>query len=204
MAGVDVGQGINGAQGMRCFIAIELPESVRSSLDELSARLRRSAVRASWVRPENMHVTLRFLGEISEERAGEVVRLLEDSCANTVSFRVTLQGTGAFPNMKTPNVIWAGIRPNDAILEVQRITENVAERVGCSKEKNRFHPHVTLARIKDPRNASGLQRYLAAEKDWEGGEVYVEHIAVFQSELTPKGPIYTRLACVRLSVSKVT
>ncbi len=199
MAGVDVGQGINGAWGMRCFIAIELPESVRSNLEGLSARLRRSGVRASWVRPENMHVTLRFLGEICEERVGEVVRLLEASYANTPPFRFTLQGTGAFPNMKTPSVIWAGIRPNEAILEVQRIAEDVAQRVGCSKEKNRFHPHVTLARIKDPRNASGWQRYLAAEKDWEGGEVCVEQVAVFQSELTPRGPIYTRLAFIQFS-----
>lgn len=185
---------------MRCFIAIELPESVRTGLGELSARLRRSGVRASWVRPENMHVTLRFLGEISEECVEEVVRLLQNSYANASPFQLTLRGTGAFPNVKTPHVIWAGISPNDAILEVQRVAEDVGQRVGCGREKNRFHPHVTLARIKDPRSASGLQRYLAAEKDWEGGEVGVEQVAVFKSELTPAGPIYTRLAVTRFSV----
>jgi len=190
---------------MRCFVAVELPETIRESLAELSRRVRQSRVRASWVSPENMHITLRFLGEISEKDVADLVGLLELLCEEFPSFRLTACGVGAFPSMRAPSVLWAGVQPSDGdIAQLQEKTEEAAQRLGCKKEKNRFHPHVTFARIRDPRDAAGLTRFLENERNWCAGEFDVSRITVFRSELTPRGPVYTKLHTVSLRPDSIS
>lgn len=179
---------------MRTFIAIELSENVRSALLELSARLRKSDVRASWVKSDAMHLTLRFLGEITTENVERLVAGLDEPYSAMEPFELTVKGTGAFPSFREPSVAWAGVEPLEGgLARAQTIAENAAQSIGLKSEKRRFHPHLTLARIKDPAGASRLTSLLAREKDFAGGSFQVESVTLFSSTLTPNGAVYERI-----------
>lgn len=179
---------------MRAFIAIELPESLRVQLGELVARLRKTGVRASWVRPDRMHLTLRFLGDVTEEQVAALTESLTESCQGVAPFSLNCRELGAFPKLRKPSVVWAGISPLEPDLaQVQSAAETSARACGLTPERKSFHPHVTLVRIKDPRNASALVRAVELEGDFTAGAFEVSHVSLFSSELTPHGPIYTRI-----------
>ena len=179
---------------MRTFIAIELPEAVRKKLVGLIAALRRGSVRASWVRSDHMHLTLRFLGEITDDHLEVINPALLEACVNTPSFALGVHGLGAFPNLRRPSVLWVGVGPlQPALADLQRASEAAARSAGLASETKPFHPHVTLARIKDPRSAGGLTGEVEAQRDFGAGAFDVTHVSLFSSELTPRGPIYTRI-----------
>lgn len=188
---------MNGAQEyffVRAFIAIELPEAVREKLGDLIVALRRESFRASWVRTGHMHLTLRFLGEVTDERLEVIDPSLRDACANTPSFTLEVRGLGAFPNLRRPSVLWVGVGPLEpALADLQRAAETAARNAGLAPESKPFHPHVTLARFKDPRAAGGLAGEVEARLDFGAGAFDVTHVSLFSSELTPRGPIYTRI-----------
>jgi 2'-5' RNA ligase len=176
------------------FVAIEVPEAVRQAVWALSNRLHKSGVRASWVKPEAMHLTLRFLGEVSAEDAERLGQFLAESYQDNSSFTLFVRGTGAFPNIRHPSVVWAGLEPLEgALAHVQQVAEDAAQRLGLAPERKRFHPHLTLARIRDAREAQALTPYLAREKDFELEAFAATGVTLFLSQLTPSGPIYSRL-----------
>lgn len=180
---------------MRTFIAIELPDDIRSALDTLTVRLRASRIRASWVRAENIHLTLRFLGEISVDHVQRLSGILASAYKDTVPFFLIVRGTGAFPNVRNPNIVWAGVEPAEGPLEkVQAAAETAALSIGCKAERRSFHPHLTLARIKDPAEGRKLLPYLAEERNWSAGAFQAAGVSLFSSQLTPHGAMYTRLA----------
>jgi 2'-5' RNA ligase len=179
---------------MRAFIAIELPESIRTQLGELNSRLRSTRVKASWVQPDRMHLTLRFLGDITDEQAETLSSLITQACSDVPGFTLTCGGLGAFPNLRRPSVVWAGIGPLEPdLVRVQAASESAARSCGLSAETKPFHPHVTLARIKDPRNAAALVDAIHATSAFDAGAFDVSHVSLFSSELTPRGAIYTRI-----------
>lgn len=179
---------------MRCFLAIELPPEVIRRLSQLSARLRRCPVKASWVRPEHMHLTLRFLSDINDAQAQGITDFLRDALAETHPFTLLVQAIGAFPNLRRPSIVWAGIGPLAGPLEtVQAHCERAAERAGLAPETKPFHPHITLARIKDPRSPVDVTHAIERERTFTAGEFSVRGVSLFKSELTPRGPHYTRL-----------
>ena len=179
---------------MRVFIAIELPESVRSRIAALVGRLRESGARVSWVRPENMHLTLRFLGEADPEPVERLEHILSDAYKATPAFALQVQGTGAFPNTRKPSVIWVGVGPLEGpLMQVQDAAEAAARAIGLPPEKKAFHAHITLARIRNARAARPLMERFEEERDFDAGEFSVASVSLFSSQLTPKGPIYARL-----------
>lgn len=179
---------------MRAFIAIELPEAVRDELAAVSRRLRDSKVRAGWVAADRMHLTLRFLGDVTDEQIHRVESTLEPRYAAFAPFDVTVRGAGAFPNLRAPSVVWVGVVPADGPLaEAQGIAEEAASAIGLHPEKRRFHPHVTLARVKDTARAGSLAQAVERERDVEAGAFTVGAVSLFSSELRPAGPVYRRL-----------
>ena len=180
---------------MRLFVAVELGEHVHREAATLVAELRRRVDRRSanakltWVTPERMHLTLRFLGEVPDEKAGDVLAALRDPMP-MAPFDVAWQGLGAFPPKGPPRVLWVGAgdgRPG--LIELEHAVSARLEPLGFERESRPYSPHLTLARV---REAGGLRTSALFEGIAESGigTTTVDAITLFQSKLSPKGPTY--------------
>lgn len=185
---------------MRTFIAIELPDAVHAALGELQGRLRAAGVRASWVKPGNIHLTLRFLGEIDEDRAARIIDMLDGEYGSVRPFVLQVRGVGAFPNARRPSVLWVGCEPAEGPLaRVQQAAETAARAVGLAPEVKVFRPHLTVGRVKDWRAAGPMADALDQAKGCNAGEFEVAGVALFRSRLMPSGAVYERLREFRLT-----
>ena len=179
---------------MRSFVAIEVPEIVKQSLVDLAASMKRSGIKASWAKPDNMHLTLRFLGEITGNDTDKLCELLGKRYSGFEPFIMNVEGVGVFPSVRRPSVIWAGIGlTGDLLSRAYEIAENAAREIGLEPERRTFHPHLTLGRIRDHRESGDLVSELDRHKDFHGGEIAVSSVSLFSSELTPNGAIHTRI-----------
>jgi 2'-5' RNA ligase len=145
-----------------------------------------------------MHLTLRFLGEITEEQKSALSQSLRDLCAGMPPLRLAVEGIGAFPNLRKPDVIWAGFRQVAGDLAgIQQAIEQAALNIGLKRDNKPFHAHVTLARIRDHAGSEELAQAVKARAEGPppvfGDEFQVETVALFQSDLKPGGPVHTRL-----------
>lgn len=183
----------------RIFVAVPLDPPLREAVRALEDRIEAAGARVRWVKPENLHFTLRFLGHIGE-RALEHVRSAVRSCAGTGSFRITLTGVGAFPSARRPQVIWVGVHDGaDGLVNLaERLEEALAAR-GFPREDRAFTPHLTLARVKDPRQQGDLSRVLPEFQGEEMGEQGVTSLVVMESFLRPQGAVYAPVEEVRLA-----
>lgn len=178
---------------MRAFLAIEIPAELQETLTTLRDQWRHSGARASWVRPENMHLTLRFLGEVSREQMDQMAGVLEGAYAAMPALTLAARGVGAFPNRRKPGVVWVGVEAlSGDLAAVQQCAEEAARGIGLPPETKAFHPHITLARIRDSRGIGALPALMAAAEHFDGGAFTAEAVSLFESELRPGGPIYRR------------
>lgn len=172
----------------RAFIAIHLPDEVKRALAEIATELARrvesGAVR--WVRPEQIHLTLRFLGDIPFEQVPAIGAAM-DAAASTPAFAPHLSGTGCFPNQRRPRVIWVGLVDEEARLATLKATLDAGlAPLGYPPEEKPFRAHLTLGRVKDERGVAGVEW----SADVPGLEVPVAAIHLIESQLRPDGPIY--------------
>jgi len=183
---------------MRLFVAIELGEEVlreaAALIDELRRRVDRQARngRLTWVTPDRQHLTLRFLGEVSDERASDLLGTLCDPIA-MAPFDVAWQGLGAFPPKGPPRVLWLGAgRGRDAVLELENAVSARLAPLAFEREDRPYAPHLTLARV---REAGGLRPIPLFEglAEQSIGTTKVDAITLFQSKLSPKGPTYVAM-----------
>ena len=174
---------------LRCFVAVLLPERVRAGLAATCAELRQQTRGLSWVRADNLHLTLRFLGEIEPPTLQLVREAVTDAAAAVPPFTVSLGGLGGFPPGRAPRVLWAGVSTGrEGMMALHRALETALAARGIPEEGRPFHPHVTLARSRDPRGAGGLTRALGAEPVF--GEAPVGALHLMRSELHPGGARY--------------
>ena len=184
---------------MRAFIAIEIPPTVRAALSHCRAELARLPVTASWTRPEAIHLTLKFLGEIPETSTAVVAQKLEQAASDSRAFHLQLAGLGAFPNLRRPRVLWAGLAGEVApAQQLQLRLERELEAAGFPREEKPWKPHLTLARLKSVENprafTAGVEAYRLPELPFE-----VDRVLLFRSELHPSGARYTELAAAALA-----
>lgn len=145
------------------------------------------------VETENIHLTMKFLGDVREELLGELVSLVEG--VSFSPFRMELRGVGAFPNLRRPRVIWAGItRGVDELTGIFESLESGLAGMGFSPERRRFSPHITLVRVRSGRNRERLVREILGHADDEFGDMEVKFVRLKKSVLTPRGPVYSTLA----------
>lgn len=176
---------------MRTFAAVELAGSVKEAVEALNRRLRGYGAQASWVRPENMHLTLRFFGDVAEEQVVRLADKISEGSKGIAPFSLCVRGIGAFPNVRRPSVLWAGVDPTEGGLSLlHTAAENAARAIGLPPDDKAFHPHVTLARIRDARTARPLMEAVEGEAGFDAGAFDVRGMTLFSSELTPRGPIY--------------
>lgn len=176
---------------IRAFVAAELPESVREELGDLAARLRARGVRARWVLPDRMHITVRFLGEIPPERFEAVREALAPPLPVAGPIRLTPAGLGAFPPRGRARVLWVGLEGDTAALGRCALeVETRLEDLGFLRETRPFRPHITLGRARGPGGIPGLERLGPAERSYRGTAFEVAHLTLFESRLGPGGPDY--------------
>ncbi len=186
----------------RVFCAIELPESVRNTVLKHIARLQEAVpdAKASWSRDANLHLTLKFLGEIPRTAVADVSAAASRTVAELAAFPVRLEQTGFFPKQGQPRVLWIGINDSSGQLNELdgRLEEEVAKE-GFEKDPRPFHPHLTIARLRQPRHA----RTLAAahrQLEFEPQEVAVSELLVIRSELSGEGSKYSVVSRHALSL----
>jgi RNA 2',3'-cyclic 3'-phosphodiesterase len=180
---------------MRLFVGVEISADVAAALATLIERLRQRAVtlapdsRMTWVTPERLHVTVRFIGHVDEAKAGAIIATLQAPFAGG-GFRLTVGGLGTFPPKGPPRVVWAGLIEGVEKLKVLEaaVSERLA-RAGIDREDRPYSPHITLARV---REAAGLRSIALLEDvgDVAAGSMHVDAITLFESRLSPKGPTY--------------
>lgn len=175
---------------IRAFIAIELPEDARRALGETERRLAEQLPQGvRWVRPELIHLTLRFLGDTAVAKLPALAAALDALGAQHAPFALALREVGCFPNRKRPRVIWAGLDSQLAPLQaLKRDLDEALVPLGWGVEDRPFQPHLTLGRVKDSRLLQGV----AWQVDVEPVSVPVTAVVLMESELTRVGPIYTR------------
>jgi len=186
---------------IRAFIAIDLPDDVRAALAEVQARLKRAhlGVKVSWVKIENIHLTLQFLGYVPEDKMPGISAALERVCTSHEVFAVPVGGVGAFPNATRPRVLWVGCHDTDARLKaLARDVQTAMQEFGFEPEHREFAAHLTLGRIKWPRPDATLTKVLDSLKDTACGTLRVEAVHLFESQLNPQGSIYTKLSSHKL------
>jgi 2'-5' RNA ligase len=191
---------------MRTFIAIELPKNIKDALASLQEQLKVSGADVKWVAPENIHLTLKFLGEIDDTKLNKVIKILEDTAVDKTPFQIRISSIGAFPKINFPRVIWAGIDKGDN--ETKEIAKELEERIakiGIPKEGRAFSSHITIGRLRSTLNREklikdlGMMSYNFGDKNL--AEFGVTKITLLKSTLTPGGPIYEILKEAHLKAS---
>lgn len=186
---------------MRTFIAVELPEPAREEVCRLQERLRSCDADVKWVERQNMHFTLKFLGEIDESKADPLAKALEKEVAALPRFRYRLEGIGAFPGTSNPKVLWTGVSSGEAeFLKLAACVEKACEGLGFPPEERPFRPHLTIGRMRSRNGAARLIKQLQTE-EFPGSDAEAEQLVLFKSTLSPKGSVYTPLARIPLSSS---
>lgn len=193
---------------IRTFVAIELDTPLRKALAQVQTDLRNRLqkamgpdVRIQWVKPESVHLTLKFLGDIPEERVPEIVASLARVTGAHARCTVDIGGLGAFPDARVPRVLWVGLSGQvEGITRLAAAVERALVELGFVPEPKPFNPHLTLARIKE--RSRDIGRALAVDRMLERaapiGTVMVNAIALMKSELKPSGAVYTKLCEVSL------
>jgi 2'-5' RNA ligase len=179
---------------------VTLPSPLQRRLEEAAAPLRAVASGVSWVSTANYHFTLKFLGDVEEERAAEVAAALAAGVAAVAPFDVAIRGLGAFPTATRPRVIWAGVGAGaPALATLAAAVEECLALIGFPREARGFSAHVTLGRVREPRRAPVLADALVRAESIELGSARVEGVTLMQSRLSPRGAQYTELAALPLA-----
>ena len=190
------------SDAIRAFIAIELNSDTQEGLARIQSELRSARADVKWVKPQNIHLTLKFLGNIDSSQAEKIKQILDEIGNKFKSFESDLNELGAFPKPNSPRVIWVGMQKGkDQVISIVNDLENKISEIGILREDRTFHPHVTLGRLRSPHNRSGLVEFLEKNKTIPPLNFTADKIVLFKSTLTPQGPIYEPLAQVSLKAS---
>ncbi len=190
--------------GLRTFLAIDLPSALHSAIGQKEDKVSRELSGVNWVKPGNLHLTLKFIGDTPESKIDEIKKVMEEAVKLTGSFVITLRGFGVFPDKRLPRTVWTGVEGETMVLEsLASHIESALVPLGFSKEDRPYRPHLTLARIKKDQRAMGM----AIEKagilfdPFIFGRLLVEQVTLFKSDLRPTGSVYSKLWAVPLAKS---
>lgn len=176
---------------LRTFIALLLPDEALRALEREQQHLSDRAGGVKWVRPGAIHLTLAFLGATPAAAIAKISTLVQETAARFQPIDFTLQGIGAFPGIRSPKVIWAGVRTGQALFDLQRRIADGLEGLGFHRDARPFTAHITLGRVRDHRARSALRPLLEERRDISFGEFQAGRLAFVQSDLQPSGPVYT-------------
>jgi 2'-5' RNA ligase len=184
----------------RLFFAIELPAEVRHKIGEHIEKLRAASpdVRASWTRQDNLHLTMKFFGDVPVADVKRISAAAESAVASANSFELIIGGCGGFPPKGQPRVLWIGTEdPSGTLPKLYTALENECAAAGFPRAERRYHPHLTIARLRQPRGARDLAT-IHKDMGFDWTTVKVEEICLVRSELSSQGSRYTTLSRHRI------
>jgi 2'-5' RNA ligase len=187
---------------VRTFIAVESSGAVASRAAALIDRLRSSGAKVAWVKPEQFHWTLKFLGDVDLTQTAEVCRVVGEAVASIEPFDVEVRGVGAFPDIARPRTVWLGV--SDGSEPLAKLAEAIDIRlaeIGFKRDARRFNPHLTLGRVRSAENVEALGEQLARWADYPGGMMEVDEVIVFASFLERDGARHEPLGHFPLGIA---
>jgi 2'-5' RNA ligase len=188
---------------VRCFIAVELPDEIKSGLSRLQAQLKSgSQFPVKWVDPYSIHLTLKFLGNVASDRTSSITEAMKGASQGVSPFQLEVKDLGVFPNLRRVQVAWVGVSGEvDKLARLQQKIESALAQLGFAPENRRFTPHLTLARLHNHASPDERQRFgqFIADTRFEAAySLPVEAINLMRSQLTREGAIYSRISSVGL------
>ena len=188
----------------RMFIAVSINDLIRENVSALATDLKKgiqfTGAHPSWVKPENWHFTLFFLGKTETDKIPAIKNAIEQVDAD--QFSIEIGGLGVFPNPKKPTVLWVGVSQNtEKLIQLQSNLVSELEKLGYKRDNKKFHPHLTLARIKSLKGVSAMISVIKGHESNLAGSLLVDKISLYKSDLKPNGAIYTPLFEKKLSVT---
>ena len=183
---------------IRAFIAVDLPPDIQDCLKSISEQLKEQMgpVQIRWVIPENIHLTLKFLGDVSLNNIPVLTDLLERETASLKPMVISIGGIGAYPKVRSPRVVWVGIEAPQEMYSLQRIVDTQLNRIGYAPDKRSFSPHLTLGRVSrnsTPQEVKKIGEVLASQKIGFLGVARIHGIHLYRSDLKPSGAVYTKM-----------
>ncbi|MBN2475171.1 MAG: RNA 2',3'-cyclic phosphodiesterase [Pirellulales bacterium] len=185
---------------VRAFVAVEIGSGVRNRTQQLIERLRATAADVKWVDPHNLHLTLKFLGEVPSKEIARVCEAAKRGAAEVEPFELVVCGVGAFPNARRPRTVWVGAGSGEAaMIALHKQIETPLAKLGYRKEHRRFHPHLTIGRVRGGGlGVAELGQRIEQNADFEAGRIQVAQVIVFSSQLDRSGPTYEALGRAKL------
>lgn len=186
---------------LRLFWAVNLPIEIKRKLASLQASLRTTSLNVKWVEQQNLHLTVKFLGNVDGSRVGKITKAVNEVSAGTGSFDLALSGLGFFPGPRRPRVVWVGVQGEvDKFRLLHGRVGKCLATLGWAPDNQSFSPHLTLGRLRTPLDGEVLVSKVNEDRsDWNVGDINVSSIDLMKSQLTPKGPIYQILESIKLN-----
>ncbi len=185
---------------MRLFVAIDLPSAEKAVIGRALERLAAHDLPIRWLPADSLHITLKFLGETSEQQCASIISVLRDVAAANARFEIALQGLGAFPTLGRPNIFWLGVEPSAQLATLQQQVDAGCTALGYEVEERAFKPHITIGKTKARqriRDRAAVTR-MTADFDYRA-RVPVHALELMQSHLGPQGARYETLATMELN-----
>jgi len=185
---------------VRTFVAVALPDELKASLVRVQQMLRPD-LPASWSRPDTMHITLHFIGDVESRQAEHIAAALQETAAGFAPFVLRARGLGVFPNPRRPRVLWVGIDDPEPLVDLQRALRDPLRGCGVTPDEKDYRPHLTLARFRKPlqRQPLSFLRVILRDEQRDLGDVTVTEVRLYRSELHPSGAVHTVLATAALT-----
>jgi 2'-5' RNA ligase len=186
-------------KSLRAFIAVSLPRTIISAMDRLQDDLKAHGLRVRWVRPENIHLTLKFLDDINPEDVAGIIAAVESAARGQKPLILSARAVGVFPGLSRARIIWTGLTGQvNALTKLHHALDTGLAKFGFPAEKRRFKGHLTLGRIKGNTDQKKLSRAITACRDFKSKPFTADKLILFKSDLQASGAVYTKLAGIRL------
>ncbi len=184
---------------LRTFVAVEISSETRARARQLIARLSGTGAKVSWVKPERLHLTLKFLGDVDLRDVAPLCEAVKSATAELPPFEIEVRGAGAFPTGARPRTLWLGVgRGGEELVALHDAVDQALDGLGYRREQRRFRPHLTIGRVRGGHDLDALGQLVTLHADFAGGVSSIDEVVVMSSDLTPDGPDYEPLAVAPL------
>jgi 2'-5' RNA ligase len=179
---------------LRCFVSIGLPEDIKDNIITLTEGLRNHGADIKWIRSVNLHLTLKFLGQVPEQGISDISRALDEALAQSKDFMIKFKGLGVFPDIRRPRVIWVAVDEPGRLEALQKDIESCLVRLGSKQDERPYTAHLTLGRLRSQKGFKPVSKELVTMEGTFFGEFRAGLVKLMKSEFLPSGVVHTELS----------